>query len=402
MTRDPAATGDPAQRPFRLLITGGGTGGHVYPGLAVAEAVARLAPAAEVRFAGTRRGLESVLVPEAGYRLHRVPASGFRGLGPLARVVFMANYAAGILRSIPLLLTWRPAVILGTGGFASAPVMSAGRLVGIPCALQEQNAFPGSANRLLGRWARRVYLGFPSAAPFFRGRACIDTGNPVRGAFIAAAERIGRERGVDGTGRRERTERRILVFGGSRGARTLNRAVRDAAPAWGAREDLSFRIQTGPADAAMVADACRRAGPRFQVEAYIKDMASALDWADLVVCRAGAMTLAEVQVLGKPAVLVPFPHATDDHQLRNAEDCARAGAAVVLEDDRCDGPTLLATVDAILGDPGALETMGRAAAGLARPEAAAVIAADLLATAGHPAGTPAATMGETEERDVVR
>ncbi len=402
MTREAAGTNDPAQRPVRLLITGGGTGGHVYPGLAVAEAVGRLAPAAEIRFAGTRRGLESVLVPEAGYRLHHVPASGFRGLGPLARVVFMVNYAAGILGSILLLLAWRPAVILGTGGFASAPVMTAGRLLGIPCALQEQNAFPGSANRLLGRWARRVYLGFASAAPFFKGRECVDTGNPVRAAFLEAAGRLGREPGEGGAGPEVSSGRRILVFGGSRGARTLNQAVRDAAPAWGARADLAFRIQTGPADAAMVAEACRRAGTRFQVESYIKDMAAALDWADLVVCRAGAMTLAEIQCLGKPAVLVPFPHATDDHQLRNAEDCARAGAAVVLEDHRCDGPTLLATVDAILGDPGALETMGRAAAGLARPRAAALIAADLLATAGHPAGVAAATMTETEERDVVR
>lgn len=366
--------------PLRILITGGGTGGHIYPGLAVAEALHALDPHLQIRFAGTAAGLEASLVPQAGYRLHLIPASGLRGLHGAARWLFAANFVRGVATGLVLLLRWRPRVILGTGGFASAPVMTAGRLLAVPCALQEQNAMPGSANRLLGRWARRIYLGFEAGRRYFHPDRCVHTGNPVRAAFkVRAVERQG-------------PGRHILIFGGSRGARTLNRAVQEAAAVWGRRSDLSFRIQTGPQEAAEVKAACAAAGGNFQVEPYIQDMAAALTWADLAVCRAGAMTLAEVQCMGKPSVLVPYPHATDQHQLRNAEDCARAGAARVLEDARCDGPTLISAVDALLREPGLLQAMGAAARTLARPQAAEVIALDLLHLCRHPAGRPAAGM----------
>ena len=392
-----------AGHPVRILITGGGTGGHVYPGLAVAEAVGALASAAVIRFAGTRKGLESVLVPEAGYRLHTIPASGFRGLGVLARILFLVDFILGVLKSLGLLLAWRPAAVLGTGGYASAPVVCAASLLKVPCALQEQNAIPGSANRLLGRWVRRIYLGFASAASFFPAGRCVDTGNPVRSSFLAAL-------GPGDQAPQQHSGFRILIFGGSSGARTLNRAVAEAARVWARRGDLSFRIQTGTSDREMVDKACGAAGTGFTVDAYIKDMAAALRWADLVVCRAGAMTLAEIQALGKPAVLVPFPHATDDHQLRNAEDCARAGAAVVLEDRRCDGPTLITTIDDVLRDPDQLAGMGRAARALARPGAARTIAADLLEMAGHrtgskasrPAGTATGVGDDPKEQQGVR
>lgn len=361
----------------RVLVTGGGTGGHVYPALAVADALKELVPAAEVRFAGTRRGLESRLVPEAGYRLHLVPASGFRGLGTRARLVFLVNFVAGVLRSLLLLLAWRPAVILGTGGFVGGPVMIAARLLGVPCVLQEQNAVPGSANRLVGRWARRVYLGFAAAADRFRPGSTVVTGNPVRSAFAASAVEDRQD---------ERIPNRVLVFGGSRGARTLNRAMAVAAALWGPRQDLELRIQTGPQDRDTVADAWSGATARASVEAYIDDMPSALAWADLVVCRAGAMTLAELQAAGRPAVLVPYPHATDDHQTSNAEACREAGAALVLADEDCDAEVLTTMVGELLADPERLRRMGSAAAGLARPGAAAVIAADILNLIGHPAG----------------
>jgi UDP-N-acetylglucosamine--N-acetylmuramyl-(pentapeptide) pyrophosphoryl-undecaprenol N-acetylglucosamine transferase len=360
--------------PLRVLVTGGGTGGHVYPGLAVADALVELAPAAEVRFAGTRRGLEAVVVPRAGYRLHLVPASGFRGLGSLARLLFVGNFALGVLRSLVLMLGWRPAVVLGTGGFVGGPVMTAARLLGVPCALQEQNAVPGSANRLAGRWARRVYLGFAAAASGFRSGSTVTTGNPVRAG-------LGAPRPAQG----ERSVRRLLVFGGSRGARTLNRALEAAAEIWRDRADLELLIQTGPEDHDRVA-AAWSAAAGVRVTGYIEDMPAALAWADLVVCRAGAMTLAELQAAGLPAVIVPFPHATDDHQTRNAESCREAGAALLLKDEDCDGPALTAMVDGLLAEPARLAEMGRAAHGLARPRAAQVIAADLLNLIGHPAG----------------
>lgn len=362
-----------AGRPVRLLIAGGGTGGHVYPGLAVAEAVRRLRPAADVRFCGTRRGLEATVVPAAGWRLHTVPASGLRGLGPAARALFVANLAAGGAAALALLLRWRPDAVLGTGGYASAPALLAARLLGVPVALQEQNAVPGSANRLLARCADRVYLGTAAAAASFPGRDCLVTGNPVRAAFRAApAGPAGAPGGLS-----------VLMFGGSRGARTLNRAACELAALWRGREDVALLVQTGPDGHAGVAAAFAGWAPRrARVVPYIDDMAAALAGADLAVCRAGAMTLAELAVAGRPAVLVPFPHATDDHQWHNAQDVAAGGAALVVRDEACDGATLAALVDELGRDRPRLAAMARASAARARPEAARLIADDLLRLAG--------------------
>ncbi len=366
---------DRAFPPVRVLVTGGGTGGHVYPGLAVAGALEKLAPGSEIRFAGTSRGIESVLVPRAGYRFATLPASGLRGLGGRARFLFLMNFFLGFFRSVLMFLLWRPRVVLGTGGYVSAPVMLAARVLGIPCALQEQNAVPGSTNRLVGRWARRIYLGFGGAARYFKASRCRETGNPVRSEFLEAAheEKVSPEK-------RGKT---LLVFGGSRGAATLNKAVSEAAEAWCGQADLSVLIQTGPREQEAVAAAFEAGiAERVTVVPYIDDMASALRKADLVVSRSGAMTLAELQCVGRPAVLVPFPFATDDHQLRNAEDCEKAGAAVVLKDSKCDGPALVNLVRELLGDEARLRKMSEAAAGMARPDAAEVIAADLLQLAG--------------------
>jgi UDP-N-acetylglucosamine--N-acetylmuramyl-(pentapeptide) pyrophosphoryl-undecaprenol N-acetylglucosamine transferase len=370
----------------RVLITGGGTGGHVYPGLAVAEALRERAPGAQVRFAGTRRGIEAVLVPQAGYQLYTVPASGLRGLGHRARVLFVLNFVGGFLRSLALMLRWRPAVVLGTGGFVSAPVMTAARVLRIVCTLQEQNAVPGSTNRLVGRWARRIYLGFAAAAPFFRTGVCRATGNPVRRSFIAAATESGSTAAADEADLQifGRHGGRVLIFGGSGGARRLNEAVLAAAPQWGQLSGAAFLVQTGKAAFAPVRDSV--ASEQVRVTAYIDDMAAALRWADLVVCRAGAMTLAELQVVGRPALLVPFPHATDNHQLHNARDLEKAGAALVLADENCDGTSLTAAIAALLADPQRLAEMAAAAKSMGRPRAAPEIAGDLLELAGHPAG----------------
>ena len=377
---------------LRILLTGGGTGGHVYPGLAVAEQLRKLAPESDIRFIGTRRGLEATLVPRAGWPFTAVAASGFRGLGLVARLRFLVNFALGGLESLGLLVRWRPDVVLGTGGYVSAPVIAAARLLCITCAVQEQNAIPGSVNRLVGRWARRAYLGFAGAAKWFPAGVCVATGNPVRGA-MATAGQVTTGQATTGTSTRPARDpgspaRHVLVFGGSGGASTLNRAVVEAAKGWDARPGLTMLVQTGPRDHAATAAAVAAAAPSgtLTVVPYIDDMATELARADLVVCRAGAMTLAELHCLGKPAVLVPFPHATDDHQVRNARDCEQAGAAVVLLDAECDGPRLSAAVESLLGDPARLAALGHAARGLGRPQAATVIASDLLALVGHPAG----------------
>ena len=357
---------------LRVLLTGGGTGGHVYPALAVAEAMRRLAPDTEVHYAGTDGGIERRLAEAAGLTFHAVPASGVRGLGAAARVRFVVNFVRGTLGALSLLGRWRPDVVLGTGGYVTGPVLMAARWRGVPCALQEQNAVPGSANRLAARWARRIYLGEEAAQRWLPADRCLLTGNPVREAFRGEAPApsfaLPQPDGEPGL--------RVLVFGGSGGARTLNRAVVAAAAAWNDRPGLALVVQTGRDAHAEVAAAYTAA--RVRVLPYIDAMPAVLHWADLVVCRAGAMTLAELAATGRPALLVPFPHATDNHQLRNARAREAAGAAVVLEDRDCDGAALVREVDRLAGDPARLAAMGRAAAAQARPQAAEEIAADVL------------------------
>ena len=207
------------------------------------------------------------------------------------------------------------------------------------------------------------------------------TGNPVRASFGGLAAEVGQRAEFPDTAPEGG---RILVFGGSGGARTLNRALADRTELWLRKPEFTLWIQTGRSELEEVEAAFSEAtGDRVRVEPYIQDMALALAWADLVVCRSGAMTLAELQTMGKPAVLVPFPHATDNHQFLNAEDCARSGAALVILDDQCTPETLFAAVDELLSDPARLADMGRAAQGLSRPEAAEVIARDILTLIGH-------------------
>lgn len=378
-----------AAKPVRVVLAGGGTGGHIYPALAVAEALRRLEPQARLLYLGTSRGLESRLVPAAGLDLRHVAASGYRGLGPVARLRFAANLVVGVLQSLDALRRFRPDVVLGSGGFVSLPVGLAARLLGRPLALQEQNAIPGSTNRLLGRWARRIYLGFPEAAAFFPSGRSRDTGNPVRAAFAEV-----RGGAVDGPPRAEGAAAcHVLVFGGSRGARTLNRAVIDAARgAWALRADLSLWAQTGPEEHEAVTRGCAGRLGSTRVTPYIEDMPAALRWADVVVCRAGAMTLAELAAAGRASVLVPYPHATDQHQLRNAKSREDAGAALLLLDEFCTGESLAACVDELRRDPARLRAMAAAARAAARPDAAMEIAADLMRLAGRlPAGAAGAS-----------
>ncbi len=365
----------------RIFITGGGTGGHVYPGLSVAEALHALDPHLDIHYVGRTEGIEARLVQPTGLPFHGIKASGLRGMGWVSRLKFLLNFLLGFGQSFFLMLIKRPTMVLGCGGYVSAPVLAAARSLGIRCCLQEQNAMPGSTNRLTGRWACRVYLGFQGAAKFFPAGSPVVTGNPVRASFAhSAAKRNSRKETVLAS-----PKSHILVFGGSLGARTLNQAAMSAADLWSSNNNLEFVIQTGPGMFQEVSDRYI-ASDNVQVLPYIEDMPAALLKADLVVCRSGASTLAELQVFGKPSILVPFPHASDDHQLSNARDMEAAGAAMVLEDHLCDGKTLAEAVKLHLANVIKLEKMGAAAASLARPHAAQNIALDILYYCGNPAG----------------
>jgi UDP-N-acetylglucosamine--N-acetylmuramyl-(pentapeptide) pyrophosphoryl-undecaprenol N-acetylglucosamine transferase len=355
---------------MRLLLAGGGTGGHLFPAVALAEQLKREEPQAEVLFVGTERGLEFRLLPELGWPLRTVPMSGWAGMGVAARLKALVGLAKSLVQARRILKEFRPHVVIGVGGYASVPVLLAAGLGGVPYLIHEQNASPGLANRLLGRWARRVCLSFPEAAHGFRcGRTQL-TGNPVRAAMEEC-----RDLPVD--------QPLLLVFGGSHGARAINRALVAALPqltAWRGR--LRIVHQTGANEVDSVREGYRQAGwAEVDVVPFITDMAAAYSRAWLVVCRAGATTLAELTACGRPAVLIPYPFAANNHQVANAAALAAKGAALMIEERDLKAEELGRLIDGLLADRSRLAQMAGTARSLAQRGAAARLLAECRAVA---------------------
>jgi len=346
----------------RLLVTGGGTGGHITPALALAEAFLAAGPGRRVLYLGSRSGREVRAAAAAGIDFAGIPARGFRGKSIAGRFLFLTTLLRGFLAAHRALGRFRPDAVLATGSYVSLPVILAAKLRGTPVFLQEQNSLPGSVNRLAARWARAVFIAFPEARRFFGdARQVEELGNPLRSGFRAEAAHGGGERPS------------ILITGGSQGARTLCLAATGALPLLAERHEFSAVVQTGEAEYQSTREALSKLSPRVEVHGFIEDMAGRMAGADLVIARAGAMTLAEITALGRPSILVPFPHATDDHQTANARSLASAGAAILIPDIEMDGPRLLRELESLLGDPRRLARMGEASAVLGRPEAAARI-----------------------------
>ena len=361
------------RRSLAIVVAGGGTGGHLYPGIAVARELLRRDPSARVSFAGTARGLEARVVPKEGFELDLIRSAGLKGKSIASRLRGAALLPMGLVDATRIILRRRPDVVIGVGGYSSGPVVLLAALGGIPTMVLEQNAVPGLTNRLLARWVRAAAVTFDETLAHFRGRGFV-AGNPVRSEFFAVGER--RAGGPSG-------ERRILVLGGSQGARGINLAMVAAAPELARRRpDLGFVHQTGERDLAQVREAYARAGVAARSVAYLDAVADEMTAADLVIARAGATTLAELAAAGRPAVLVPFPAATDDHQRKNARVVADAGGAVVIDETELSGSRLAGVVDELLGDGGRLATMSHAMRRLARPDAAVRIVDRLLELAG--------------------
>ncbi len=354
----------------RILIAGGGTGGHVFPAIALGGALR--SRGMEVHFVGTAAGRERSTVPAAGFPLHILPGAQVRGGGIGRALRGGIALAHGALHARQLLRRLQPRLAVGVGGYASVSAVIAARLAGVPVVLLEQNAVPGAANRLLGRLASSICLGFAEAAPFFpRGRT-VHTGNPIRPEVLAVPSAAGHARPG------------LLIFGGSQGARRLNAAAVEALRLLGPRaHELSIVHQTGPADRDRVAAAYGALGLRARVEAFIEDMGAAYRAADLVVSRAGAMSCAEITAMGLASVLVPYPWAADDHQRRNAEVLVAGGAARMLLDCDCDGVHLARLLEELLGDEHTRAEMARRAAALGRPDAAARSAEVCIAALEH-------------------
>jgi UDP-N-acetylglucosamine--N-acetylmuramyl-(pentapeptide) pyrophosphoryl-undecaprenol N-acetylglucosamine transferase len=354
----------------RVMIAGGGTGGHVYPGVAVAEEVLARNPAAEVCFVGAAHGMEAKILPRLGYRLETITVSRLKGGSLKDRLLGIGRLPVGIAQSWRLLRRYDPQVVLGVGGYASGPALIASWLTRRPRAVQEQNAIPGLTNRVLGRLSHRVLMGFAKAAEGFPEAKVRVTGNPLRRAVSEA---------LAGKSNRPATSQgrlRLLVFGGSQGARFLNENVPEAiATARGRQAGLSLSVvhQTGPADESATRDRYARhsLGELVKVTPYIDDMPAAYAQADLAICRAGALTLAEIAAVGLPSLLVPFPFAADNHQEANARVLEEAGAARAMPQHDWRTEEVAGWVVALANDPARVEAMSRAARGLARLDAAA-------------------------------
>lgn len=337
---------------MRVLISGGGTGGHIFPALSIAGAVKRRHPDAEILFVGAENRMEMERVPAAGYRIEGLPVSGFDRKHLLRNIKVAFRLWKSMRKARRIVRTFRPDIAVGVGGYASGPTLKAAQRAGVPTLLQEQNSYPGVTNRLLSKNASVICVAYDGTERFFPVEKIVKTGNPVRAGLIsheATPEAAKQVMGFDPA------QPLVLVVGGSLGARTLNNALISAIES-GAADKAPFQVmwQTGKTDADRCAGVMERCRPaRVVASTFITDMALAYRAADLVVSRAGAGTISELEVLGKAAVLVPSPNVTEDHQRHNAEALVKENAAVMVLD--ADAPEQLwPTIGRLASDPVAL------------------------------------------------
>ena len=347
------------------LVTGGGTGGHIYPGLALAEALVRRGhPRESIHWVGSARGMESTVVPEAGLTTHLLPGRGLQRRLTAENVRIAGQTAAAMAKAAHLVRRLRPRVVVGVGGYASLPCVMAARAQRIPVVVHEQNAAPGLANRIAVRLGARAAVALPGT-PL---AGAVVTGNPIRESVAAVVRRPPGERLLVG------------VFGGSLGARRVNEAALGLYDRWRHRDDVAVHHVSGAAGWEAISaglEALRRPDDRldYKLVRYEDDMPTLYATAAVAVCRAGATTVAELAAAGMPAVLVPLPGAPGDHQTHNAMALVNGGAGVLLTDADCNGDSLVAALEPLLGDPDRLEAMSRAGRSLARPDAADALAA---------------------------
>lgn len=359
---------------MKIVVAGGGTGGHLFPGMAVAEEFRCRDAGADFMFIGTERGLEKRVLPGAGYDLRTIDIEGIKGRG-FKSLNALAKIPGSLFRCVRILREFRPDIVIGVGGYASGPAVAAAVLLGIKTAVAEQNAFPGLTNRILGKIVDRVFLTFPDKNGRFSPSKVIVSGNPVRAAFCG-----GERKRRDGSFT-------VLIFGGSQGARSINRAMIEALPLFEDRGGLKIVHQTGAAEYEKIAAAyssCLQSGKiSWEVLPFISDMASAYNAADLLICRAGATSIAEITACGKAAVLIPFPYAVADHQTHNARVLAEAEAAILLPERDLTPGGLAALIGQLRNDPERLARMEAASMRLGNVKAAAVIVDECMKLIGR-------------------
>ena len=368
---------------MRVLIAGGGTGGHLYPGIAVARELMARVPNAVVTFVGTASGIESRVVPREGFALDVIRSGGLKGKSPAAVLRGLSLLPMSAIDASDVITRRAPSLVIGVGGYSSGPVVMLAAMRRIPTMVLEQNAMPGLTNRLLANVVNAAAVTYQDSVPYFSGKAFV-SGNPVRPEFFSeetpgsAPSDVQRGAGGDGATHDEPgsppAAARILVFGGSQGAHAINMAMVEAAARLAAAAPrVAVTHQTGERDLEMVRSRYRDAGLQAEVEPFLYDMDRQMKQADVIVSRAGATTLAEVAAAGRPAILVPLPTATDDHQRKNALALVRQGAAVMVEQRELTGDRIAAEILGLCGNPARRAQMRRAVRVFARPDAAKVI-----------------------------
>lgn len=354
---------------MRVVIAGGGTGGHIFPALAVgSEFVKR---GVEIVFVGTKKGLESELVPKRGWSIEYLSVPRWKGEGKVIRLVkVVVLMPLAVLRALVLIGRIRPDAVLGVGGYASAPVVIAAFLRGVPTLLMEQNSIPGLTNRILSRVATRICISFPASAKYFKERKVVVTGNPVR-------EEI---RDVGGNLPTFQDKFVLMCFGGSQGAKKLNEALFSSLKYLRSRRSaLKIIHQVGfNMDADMARDIYGREGFDAEVYRFIDDIADCYSRAHMVICRAGATSIAELQVVARPAILVPYPFAANDHQKENARYVVAGGGAIMVLNEDLDGEKIAELVVEFMSHPEKLSGMGEAMKRMAKPDAAEMIVEECL------------------------
>jgi UDP-N-acetylglucosamine--N-acetylmuramyl-(pentapeptide) pyrophosphoryl-undecaprenol N-acetylglucosamine transferase len=366
---------------MKLIIAGGGTGGHLFPGIAVAEEFLARDPANQVLFVGTARGIESRAVPAAGYPLELISAAGIRGKGTFSQMKGTAMMLYGYAQSRKILKAFRPDMVLGVGGYASLPMVLAARGMQVPRFIHEQNAIPGKTNRLLARFANQVFITLEESATYFPKDSTLLTGNPLRRQILnmvgsentpkAASKVDDALPPIQGDGHRSF---HLFIFGGSQGAHAINSAMTEALQfLQSSGTKLSITHQTGEKDHAEVAAAYRAAGVEATVTPFISNMAAEYANSDLIICRAGATTIAEATACGKPCLFIPFPHAVDDHQRKNAEALLKKAACFMMLEWELSGKTLAETIRKLVAEPELVRRTGELAFSLARLDAARII-----------------------------
>jgi UDP-N-acetylglucosamine--N-acetylmuramyl-(pentapeptide) pyrophosphoryl-undecaprenol N-acetylglucosamine transferase len=347
---------------MKVLIAGGGTGGHLFPALAVAEAFRERDPETQIVFVGSRKGLEASLVARQGYELKAIEVAAWKGKGVVGKLGSLLAIPKSLCQSWRLLRSVQPGLVLGVGGYASGPVVLAAWAMGFRTAIHEQNSFPGLSNRILGRFVDRVFISFEDSGAHFPRRNTALTGNPVR-------KKLRRASGASqDQGEKDFT---LFIFGGSQGAHRLNQAMEESLPHL---RDLKGKMriihQTGDLDYDYVRTFYQKEGVAAEVHRFVHDMEQAYRVADLILCRAGATTLFELMAMGKAAILVPYPYAANDHQTLNAKALVNAGAALMVANADLNGEVLSRLVRKLKEDPERRKRMGERAAALAQPGAA--------------------------------